>query len=288
MKSFYSPDNIETINSSNQPNSVSSQINTASSFEPPLSFKKKQDLSYIDSFSRIAVYDDLLSSPKIVEIDPSETNAYIENLASSTYELSKAAGGSIPYTVIREVSENFIHADFIEPTISIFDKGNTIRFADQGPGIPKKDVAQLPGFTSASGDMKHYIRGVGSGLPIVKEYLSFTGGKLVIEDNIKNGTVITISIDNKTTSLKRNESSFKTEEALIFHRKLSEREKNVLMLVERLGAIGPSDIHDELSISISTAHRTLETLEEIGYVESTSTRKRILTDQGFAWLQKER
>ena len=117
--------------------------------------------------ARIAVYDDLLSAPRIVEIQPADAAHYIDSIASTTYELAAQQGGVIPYTVIREVSENFIHAKFKEITVSILDKGCTIRFADQGPGIENKERAQLPGFSSATAEMKDYIRGVGSGLPIV-------------------------------------------------------------------------------------------------------------------------
>ena len=145
--------------------------------------------------ARIAVYDDLLSAPRMVEIQPSEVAHYIDNIASTTYELAAQQGGVIPYTVIREVSENFIHAQFKEITVSILDHGCTIRFADQGPGIENKDRAQLPGFSSATAEMKEYIRGVGSGLPIVKEYLKFSNGRLVIEDNIRDGAVVTIAVD---------------------------------------------------------------------------------------------
>lgn len=145
--------------------------------------------------ARIAVYDDLLSAPRIVEIQPDEVSHYIESIASTTYELAAQQGGVIPYTVIREVSENFIHAQFKEITVSILDRGCTIRFADQGPGIENKDRAQLPGFSSATAEMKGYIRGVGSGLPIVKEYLKFSNGRLVIEDNIRDGAVVTIAVD---------------------------------------------------------------------------------------------
>lgn len=145
--------------------------------------------------AKIAVYDDLLSAPRVVEIQPSDVASYIEGIASNTYQLASQLGGAIPYTVIREVSENFIHAQFKEITVSILNGGNTIRFADQGPGIENKDRAQMPGFSSASADMRDYIRGVGSGLPIVKEYLKFSNGRLVIEDNIKDGTVITIGIE---------------------------------------------------------------------------------------------
>ena len=126
----------------------------------------------------------------MTEIAPTTTAEFIENLASTIYTQAQQAGGSIPYTAIREVSENFIHAQFKEIVVSIFDKGNTIRFTDQGPGIPQKEKAQMPGFSSATSDMKRYIRGVGSGLPLVKEYLSFSHGRITIEDNIKCGSVV--------------------------------------------------------------------------------------------------
>lgn len=151
------------------------------------------DYTHVNSIARIALYDDLLSAPHVTEIQPAPTGEFIENLATNVYQQSKAAGGTIPYTVIREVSENFIHARFQEATVSILDNGCTIRFADQGPGIACKDRAQLPGFTSATEPMKSYIRGVGSGLPIVKEYLDFTHGTISIEDNLGSGSVVTIS-----------------------------------------------------------------------------------------------
>ena len=153
------------------------------------------DYAHVSSTARIALYDDLLSAPRVTEIAPAPTADYIENLASSVYEQAKASGGTIPYTVIREVSENFIHARFAEVTVSILDGGNTIRFADQGPGIRQKEKAQLPGFTSAVEPMKRYIRGVGSGLPIVKEYLDFSHGTIAIEDNLGTGSVVTISLE---------------------------------------------------------------------------------------------
>lgn len=156
------------------------------------------DYTYVSAVARIALYDDLRSAPHITEIPPAETSAYIENLSSKVYELARNAGGRIPYTVIREVSENFIHARFKEIIVSILDNGQTIRFADQGPGIGHKEKAQLPGFSSAIEPMKKYIRGVGSGLPIVKEYLEFSHGTISIEDNMGTGSVVTISMDSNT------------------------------------------------------------------------------------------
>lgn len=158
------------------------------------------DYTYVSTVARIALYDDLRSAPRVTEIPPAETLTFIENLAAKVYEQSKGAGGAIPYTVIREVSENFIHAKFKEIIISILDGGNTIRFADQGPGINHKDKAQLPGFSSAIEPMKKYIRGVGSGLPIVKEYLEFSHGNITIEDNMGAGSVVTISMAHDDSS----------------------------------------------------------------------------------------
>lgn len=152
------------------------------------------DYTYVETVGRIALYDDLRSTPRVVEIKPAETGAYIEALASTVYEQSHGAGGTIPYTVIREVSENFIHARFKEIVVSILDKGDTIRFADHGPGIPSKEKAQMPGFSSAVEPMKSYIRGVGSGLPIVREYLESSHGTITIEDNLGTGAVVTVSL----------------------------------------------------------------------------------------------
>lgn len=156
--------------------------------------EKAFDYSFVSTIARVAVYDDLRSAPRVLQVAPAETSQYINALANLIYEQSHAMGGSLPYVVIREVTENFIHAQFKEIIVSILDQGNTVRFADQGPGISFKEKVQQPGFTSAVEPMKQYIRGVGSGLPIVKEYLEFSHGHLSIEDNLGQGSVVTLTI----------------------------------------------------------------------------------------------
>ena len=158
--------------------------------------------SFVSSFAEVVIYDDLSSAPRVIKIDPAPTAEFIEQIASTTYKYSKEAGGKIPYTIIREVSENFIHARFKEVIVSILENGNTIRFTDQGPGIQDKEKAKLPGFTSANHQMKQFIRGVGSGLPIAGEYLSLKDGSINIDDNIDGGSVVTISLNtnNKQVS----------------------------------------------------------------------------------------
>ena len=147
--------------------------------------------------ARIAVYDDASAAPRVVLIEPCEVRDYLEQITGAVNKLSHEQGGTIPFMVIREIVENFIHAYFQAPTITILDGGNTIRFSDQGPGIKEKKLALEYGTSSATEDMKHYIRGVGSGLPYAQQYMVDKGGSLQIEDNIAGGTVVTISTHPK-------------------------------------------------------------------------------------------
>lgn len=144
---------------------------------------------------RIAVYDDMLSAPRVIVVAPSDVRTFLEEITNTVYRCMKEQGGSISLQVIREICENFIHADFQEPTISVLDGGNTIRFADQGPGIADKERAFEFGVTSADREQKRYIRGTGSGFPIVQDYLTHMGGAVSIEDNMGAGTVVTVTLD---------------------------------------------------------------------------------------------
>ena len=62
------------------------------------------DYTHVHAVARIALYDDLRSAPRVTEIHPAPTAEFIESLASKIYEQAKNARGTIPYTVIREVS----------------------------------------------------------------------------------------------------------------------------------------------------------------------------------------
>ena len=147
--------------------------------------------------ARIAVFDDPAAAPRVVVVQPKDVRSYLEEVTATVTRLAKEQGGKISFTVIREVVENLVHAYFSEPTISILDGGNTIRFSDQGPGIAEKDRALEYGTTSATEEMKRYIRGVGSGLPYAQQYMEDHGGTLTIEDNISSGTIVTISMPSE-------------------------------------------------------------------------------------------
>lgn len=158
--------------------------------------------------ARIAVVDTPYAQPRVVVINPCNTREYLEEITATVAKLASEQGSSIPFMVIREIVENFIHAYFVEPTISILNHGNTIRFADQGPGIKEKEKAFAFGTTSATQDMKKFIRGVGSGLPYVRAYMEQTHGSIVVEDNIAGGTIVTLNAHtNEDTNGKENQSN---------------------------------------------------------------------------------
>lgn len=164
---------------------------------PATSENGEQEPKRASFAARIAVYDDMLSTPRVIVIEPQDVRTYLEETTNTVYRCMKEQGGKLSLMVIREIVENFIHAHFAEPIISILDGGNTIRFADQGPGIEDKERAFDFGVTSANRDMKRYIRGTGAGFPMVQEYLENAGGAVSIEDNMGSGTVVTVSLDPK-------------------------------------------------------------------------------------------
>lgn len=244
--------------------------------------------TFVSSISTIAVYDNLRAAPRTVQIQPAPTQDYIAALASQTYLLAKELGGSIPFTVIQEVSENFIHAQFSEVVISILDKGNTIRFADQGPGIADVAKAQLPGFSSATSSMKRFIRGVGSGLPIVKEYFESEHGSVVIESNINAGAVVTISLTSEENqdeshlrrALNISNDAANTASALQIP-VLTQREITFLHVFLVEGALGITEMAQYTDAAPSTVHATFQKLLDLNLIEQPhGTKKRVLTAYG--------
>ncbi|MCE5328756.1 hypothetical protein LLG07_00220 [bacterium] len=166
-------------------------------------------------FVRIAVYDNFTSIPRIIDLRHDSINDFINVTTEKIYNISHEQGGKIPYTIIKEIVENLIHARFTEIIVTILNNGNEIMISDQGPGISDKEKAMLPGFTSATREMKKFIRGVGSGLPIVKETIRFSGGSIDIRDNMNKGTVVILKIngdENKNDNFNISIKSFNNKE----------------------------------------------------------------------------
>ncbi len=178
---------------------VTMEAAVSDSFYPFVENNQAQDddIAAPSYTARIAVYDSMVVPPRVVTVPPSDVRTYLDEITKNVWELSTQQGGEWPFHIIRELVENYIHASFIEPTISIMDKGQTISFSDQGPGIPNKEAALRPTFSSATKAMKRYIRGTGSGLPMVEATVRLQHGTISIEDNLGQGAVITVSMAHK-------------------------------------------------------------------------------------------
>lgn len=242
--------------------------------------------------TRIAVYDDAAAAPRVVIIDPSDVRSYLEEITREVTQLSHEQGGVIPFMVIREVVENLIHAYFIEPIVSILPGGNTIRFSDQGPGIPNKERALEYGTTTATDEMKRYIRGVGSGLPYVQQYLLDKGGSLLVEDNMGRGTIVTISMGTAlsradlapeaTTPAMPQVAATAQADPLA---DVSERGRLVLDYLRSHEFVGPSDLKASYGYSPATWSRELAALDAAGLThKQPSGQKRHLTQVGKSLL----
>lgn len=230
------------------------------------------DYSHVLKPARIAIYDDPLVAPRVIVIEPATTTEFIQNIAVAVSEQVERMGGGIPYTIILEVTENFIHAQFNEVVVSVLDQGKTIRFTDQGPGIADGDKARRPGFTSASEAMKRYIRGVGSGLPIVSDWVGMKQGDVTIEGNLGGGAAVTISLVDKEPAPVSEDLELPS---------LTEREKMVLMLFKGGEVLGVTEISQLTGMGASSVFNQLKKLEDKGLVESTPSKKRSLTALGL-------
>lgn len=230
---------------------------------------------------RLAVYDSTLAAPQVISLRGDDFHALVGELAARTYQVSRERGGRVPFVVIREIMENLIHAYFRNATITVLDEGNTIRVADQGPGISDKERALLPGFSTATGEMRRLIRGVGSGLPVAREQMQFLGGALTIEDNLERGTVVTLSVRHEAPRV-----AAAHEPPPRRHLDVSPRQKKILLLIAELGAAGPTTIAKELDISHSTAYRELQSLQALTLITGRGRGKRTLTEEGIAYLDE--
>lgn len=233
---------------------------------------------------RIAVYREAQAPPTVVPLniprdsarDDSAVPQLIEHLTARSYSLAREQGGAIPIGVFRELIENLVHASFAGAVITILDGGNTVRISDQGPGIPDKEAARRPGFSSADAEAKRFIRGVGSGFSVVRETLIGLGGSLDIEDNLGRGTVVTARVAPPA------ETPLTPAPAPAYN--LPERQLKILLLTVELAPVGPTRIAQELGVSTSTAYRDLVSLEQAGFVVCRPSGHRSATDEGLAYL----
>lgn len=250
--------------------------------------------------ARIAVYDDKAAAPRVVLVEPKDVRSYLDEIAATVNQLAHEQGGKIPFMVMREIVENFIHARFVAPTISIMDNGNTIRFSDQGPGIKEKNRALEFGTSSATEEMKSFIRGVGFGLPYAQQYMVEKGGSLTLEDNISGGTIVTLStrrskdahIQTLPTQEETEEIPVNQNQQSITHTSqtvsqqtstqlpnlvLTDRAKLVLQYLSEHEWVGATELTNAYGLSTPTWSRELKSLVNIGIIGKNGQKYKLTT-----------
>jgi hypothetical protein len=137
-----------------------------------------------------------------------------------------------------------------------------------------------PGFTTAGAELKRYIKGVGSGLPIARESLAYLEGILEIEDNLGRGTVVTLRLPAGPVP------ALSPQLKPVPGIPLTERQLKALLLILELGPVGPTRVATELKISPSTAYRDILVLEAAQLVSSGPEGLRAVTPEGLRYLDQ--
>ena len=240
---------------------------------------------------RLAVYPPSGGLPAVYDVCADEPGALLREACQRSTQWVRERGSPVPLEAVVAVVENLIHAHFRLATVSIAADGS-VTVSDRGPGIPDKQRALLPGFTTATAEMRRYIRGVGSGLPTAWELMARAGGELRIDDNLAGGTVVTLSPGAASRAAGARwapapqaapEPGASLQQAP--GAALTPRQRRLLMLAADMGEIGPSSVAHHLGVSLTTAFRDLVVLENLGLVAPNGAGKRRLTPEGLTVVE---
>lgn len=183
----------------------------------------------------------------------------------------------VPRIALREVVDNLVHALPCSVSVVLDPQHKNLFISDTGPGIPRLDLAFDLGYSTASEAHRTHIRGVGIGLFLAREDIRSLGGELRLDTDHSRGTYIHFSLDPTTAS------PGWAGGADAFH--LTQRQNNILFLLSEGESLGPSQVSSELNIGVSTAHRDLVKMQDLGLIYVNATGKRFLSDLGRSYLQ---
>lgn len=215
---------------------------------------------------RFAAYGAPCEPPVVEEVSGDEAGL-IEALFARA-----ASACALPPLAVREVIENLVHADFEGACVSAFDGGSRLRVSDCGPGIPDKERALEPGFSTACDRARGVVRGVGSGLPIASAVMASVGGTLEIDDNLRGGTVVTLSGPGPNVAPAHGAPA------------VPEGARRLLALLLEIAPAAPAALAKELSIPLGECGRDLVFLEHRGLVARGPDGERTLTPAGVDLL----
>lgn len=177
-----------------------------------------------------------------------------------------AAASFVPPLAVREAVENLVHAEFRGACVTVDHGGARLRVSDRGPGIADKARAVEPGYSTACDRVRAIARGVGSGLPIIATTMTAHGGTMDLDDNLRGGTVLTLSLPHDGAPLPPAEPS--------------EQARLIMALLVEMAPADPHMIATELAIPVGACGRDLVMLEHRGLVSRAADGARSLTAQG--------
>jgi Histidine kinase-, DNA gyrase B-, and HSP90-like ATPase len=241
--------------------------------------------------ARLAIYRDGEPGPKVEEVQGTGPEELIHKLCTAAESVIRDLGADLPQPALGALIENLVHAGFESVTVSILDRGRTVRVADRGPGIADKRRALEPGYSSAGATERRTIAGVGSGLAVAARQAERWGGRLEITDNLGGGTVVTLTFTGAVRGDARGERSEPLLAGLISRpptadrpSELSDNGKRVLLLIAELGGAGIDTICDELRITASVAGSELDSLRRLGLLDQADRSHVVLTPAGLGYL----
>jgi hypothetical protein len=228
---------------------------------------------------RIAAYDSSTVPPRTRDITSADPGLLVEEAALAAFQEIQAHGGHMPFAAIREVVENLAHAGFRGASVSVLEGGAEVVVADRGDGIASAEDALRPGFSTARGEMRGLLRGVGSGLGLAANLMSGVGGSLVVESNLGEGTVVTLRAPGAGARVGGVEGAVAA--GAVLPPGLGERRKQVLLVMADGRESGPSTVAQHVGSSLATAFRDLVSLEQMGLVQYVGRGKRVVTAEGL-------
>ncbi|MDQ6918349.1 MAG: ATP-binding protein [Candidatus Dormibacteraeota bacterium] len=214
----------------------------------------------------------------------------IHRLCTATERVIRDQGAILPQPAVKALIENLVHARFQSPTVSVLDRGRTLRVADHGPGIADKQRAVEPGYSSAGEAERRIIAGVGSGLTVAARQAEEGGGRLEISDNLGGGTVVTLQFaeigrDTRSSLASAQLADLPTDYPPADRpSELSDNGKRVLLLLAELGGSGLTTICDELRIPAAAARSELASLRRLGLLDPADQAHLKLTPAGLSYL----
>ncbi|RJP33038.1 MAG: ATP-binding protein [Actinobacteria bacterium] len=226
--------------------------------------------------TRVAL-PDVEGSFVVVDVEGGSFSDYASKLSALIVQALLDRDIIAPLVALQEIVDNLVHALPCSVSVVLDPQHKNLFISDTGPGIHRLDLAFDLGYSTARELHRSYIRGVGIGLFLAREDLRSLGGELRLESDPGRGTYAHLAFSAAPPS------PGWAGGAGAFH--LTQRQNNILFLLSEGESLGPSQVSSELNTGVSTAHRDLIKLQDLGLIYSNSSGKRFLSELGRSYLQ---